>query len=227
MSNQFEWNFFGDVYRQGEVPIEIPLEIPHELIELPNGQEGLVLGTPEQCADFNHQQGDNPYGFLGTCGLVSCEDVLRQFGIEVTEGDVVRHAIEVGACFVDGPADICGGTTASDQAQILSDFGVPAHSEHLDSLEQLANCIEEGRGVIIEVNAGVLWNNPAAYDFGQANHAIVATGVVRDPESGDVLGFFINDSGNGDSCRFVETSTMQDMWMDTGGACVLTDITKW
>src|SRR5262245_16825651 len=102
-------------------------EVPRRLEKLPNGDAVLVIGDTERACDFNHPQGDNPFGFKGTCGLVSCEDVLRQFDIDVSEADVVRHAIENGLCNTrgDSPGEL-GGTTVTDQAQILTDFGVPA-----------------------------------------------------------------------------------------------------
>jgi hypothetical protein len=207
---------------------EIPIneDVPHHLDVLPDGRETLVIGDPERCKDFNHPQGDNTLGYQGTCGLVSCEDVLRHFGVEVTEDDVVRYAHDQGLCAVSDELSQCGGTTELGQAQILTDMGVPAHPELSSSLEELASHVENGQGTIIEVNAGVLWNDANYFDTGQANHAIVVTGVARDPQTGDIQGFYVNDSGRGlpeDSGRFLETATMQSAWLDTGGSGVVTD----
>lgn len=110
------------------------------------------------------------------------------------------------------------------QAQILNDYGVPAHTESSGSLESLATHIEQGNGVIVEVNDGVLWNDRNYYDQGQLNHAVTVTGVVRDPISGQIEGFYINDSGTGESAKFVDTNTMQRAWENTGGMSVVTDI---
>ena len=130
-------------------------EVPRYLDVLPeSGREILVIGDVQHCKDFNHKQGMNLYGFGGTCGLVSCEDVLRQFEKDVTENDVVRHAIEAGLCTItDDPAD-CGGTTLVDQARILTDGGVAAHPEVGCSPSDLSRWVMEGRGVILAVNAG-------------------------------------------------------------------------
>jgi hypothetical protein len=63
------------------------------------------------------------------CGLVSCENVLRQFGVEVSEADVVRHAVQKGICnLAEDPAK-SGGTSADRRVEILRDFGVSAHLE--------------------------------------------------------------------------------------------------
>lgn len=206
------------------------VEVPVRLETLPSGDEAIVTGDCERCRDFNHLQGDNPYGFKGTCGLVSCEDVLRQFGIEASEADVVRHAIESGLCHTGGsdPGEM-GGTTVRDQARVLTDFGVPASDGFARSLDELATDVEAGRGVIIEVNAGVLWNDANYYGFGEPNHAIVVTGVARDPETGRVLGAYINDSGRGDpedSGRFLAAATLDAGWLQAGGNCVVTDVVK-
>src|SRR5262249_43836713 len=123
----------------------------------------------------------------------------------------------------------CGGTTELEQAAILSDAGIPAHTESLSTLSDLAKWVGEGRGIIIEVNAGELWNSPNAYDFGQANHAIVVTGAAVDPNSGEVIGFYVNDSGRaypGDAGRFIPAELMQRMWANTGGKAVITDVTR-
>lgn len=205
-------------------------EVPRHLERLPNGDAVLVIGDPEHARDFNHPQGDNPFGFKGTCGLVSCEDILRQFDVAVSEADVVRHAIENGLCNTrgDNPGEL-GGTTISDQAQILTDLGVPASPERLDSLEDLANRIENGQGAIIEVDAGLLWNEPSAFGYGSPNHAIVVTGIGRDPETGEIVGVYINDSGRGwpeDSGRFLTTDEIDAAWLQPGGLCVTTDVVK-
>ena len=58
-------------------------EAPSHQDVLPDGREVIVIGDPQGDARFNHLQGDNNEGFLGTCGCVSCEDVLGQFGVTV------------------------------------------------------------------------------------------------------------------------------------------------
>jgi hypothetical protein len=205
-------------------------EVPTYLDALPeSGREIVVVGDVEGCKELNHRQGDNPYGFRGTCGLVSCEDVLRQFGVDVNEGDVVRHAITGGLCSVSDSPENSGGTTVEWQARILSDGGVPARPVAEADLSDLSGWIAEGRGIIVEVNAGELWNDPNAYDGGYANHAIVVTGVAMNPSSGELEGFFVNDSGRGfpgDSGRFVSVDLMQRAWGDTGGAAVVTDAVR-
>jgi hypothetical protein len=219
-----------EVFTSSESVADLPsamgdrqIDVPYQLDVLPDGREALVIGDVQGLAEFNHQQGDNPYGYRGTCGLCSCQDVLCQFGIVVSEADVVQHAVANGECNVaDDPAD-SGATSVVMQVEILSDYGLPAHVELGGSLEGLALDLEQGRGVILEVNAGVLWDDAAYYESGGPNHAITVTGVALDPETSEVLGFFINDSGTDESAQFIDASVMAQAW---SGLSVVTDIVR-
>lgn len=192
---------------------------PHKDV-LPDGRETFVYGDPEGCKEFNHLQGQNELGFQGTCGLVSCQDVLLQHGIEVTENDVVKFAAEHGLCAVSDDPRYAGGTSEYGQMEILHDFGVEADVRIGASVENLASAIEQGHSVIAEMNAGVLWNDPSYYENGEANHAIVVTGVARDPATNEIQAFYINDSGTGQSDRLVDVKTVQEAWLGPSGVGV-------
>jgi hypothetical protein len=200
------------------------------MVVVDGGREVLVVGGPERFTtyEFNHQQGDNDLGYKQDCGLMSCTDILNQFGKGASENQIVHYASDHGLCEVvpDHP-ESSGGTIPEWQAKILSDNGVPAHVEQT-SLEGLGDHLEHGQSVIVEVNAGVLWNDANAYGQGEANHAITVTGVVREPESGQIVGYTINDSGTGQSGQFVDAATMNKAWQQAEGpyghgACVVTD----
>jgi hypothetical protein len=214
-----------------DVPADIPrirdfgtdLEVPSEVTVLPDGRETVVIGDPEGDKRFTHAQGDNILGFEGTCGLCSCENVLRSFGLEVTETDMVFFATVRGLCTCEDPDPrMNGGTTPADRADILTRLGVPASASYGGSIEDLAGNIEQGKGVIIAVNAGVLWNDANADSGNVSNHAITVTGVARDPATGDIQGFFINDSGTGEAGKFVDASLMREAWEKVGGSQVVT-----
>ncbi len=204
------------------VPERLDAHVPERLDELPDGRPSLMLGDVPGDALLNHRQGDNPEHFQGDCGLVSVEDVLRQFRAHVTEADVVTHAIQRGECQADPAADQSGGTQPSQDAQILADYGVPAQVKSGQTMEQLAVLVEQGRGVIIGVNCGVLWQIPADVGDGSVNHAVTVTGVALDPHGDGIQGFYINDSGNGKSAEFVGTILMRVAWQDAGGWTVVT-----
>lgn len=54
-------------------------------------------------------------------------------------------------------------------------------------------------------------------------YAITVTGVARDPLDGALQGFYINESGNGQSSQFVSAHLMTTAFERTGGFCVVTD----
>jgi hypothetical protein len=202
------------------------IDIPHQLDTLPDGTETVVIGDVQCLADHTHLQGDNVFGFEGTCGLCSCQDVLGQFGLNVSENDMVLHAVENAQCLVsDNPLE-AGGTSAQTQAELLSDYGIPAHVDYAGSLEDLAAGVEQDRGVIIEANAGVLWDDDAYLGDGGRNHAVTVTGVARSPLTGEIHGFYINDTGPGVAARFVDAAAMELAWLDTGGEFITTDVTR-
>jgi hypothetical protein len=116
-------------------------------------------------------------------------------------------------------------------AQILRDFGVPAHPETRGNIADLVTKFEQGRGIIIGVNAGLLWGDRRHLGTGGPNHAVVLTGVVRDADAGTIRGFYINDSGNRDergnarSGQFISLETIRKAWEKMGGTSVVTDKT--
>jgi hypothetical protein len=174
-------------------------------------------------AAFNHLQGDNAEGDRGDCGVVCCADVLSQFGLRLREEDVIRHAAGCHELHVvAGRPDQSGWTLPAEQAAILGDYGVPARAEQDQSIERLAVAVQHGRGVIAMINAGVLWSDPRVLGHGQANHAVTVTGIARDPIDGALLGFYINDSGDGESGKFVSAHLMATAFERTGGFCVIT-----
>jgi len=209
-----------------DLPDPTKWDVPVLLDHLPDGRETLVIGDVAGQAEGHHLQGENLRHYGGTCGICSCEGVLRRFGIEVTEAELVEHAAARGECHVGEDLAESGGTTVGDQIRILADHGVPASFERAESLEDLAQFVEHGHGVIIAANAGVLWDDSTFYGDGGPNHAVVATGIARDPGTGEIQGIYVNDSGTGQAARFVEADDVAWGWLDAGGGCVVTDITE-
>jgi len=200
------------------------IAVPLQLGQLPDGQQSLTIGDVRGYAAFNHLQGDNADGDRGDCGIVCCADVLNQFAVRLLEEDVVRHATSCHELHVvTGRPDQSGWTLPADQAAILTDYGVPARTGEGQSIEQLALAVQQGRGVIAMVNAGVLWSDPRVLGHGQANHAVTVTGIARDPLDGALQGFYVNDSGTGQSGQFVSAHLMTTAFERTGGFCVVTD----
>jgi hypothetical protein len=200
------------------------IDLTAQLDELPDGEPSLMLGQARNYAAFNHRQGENPEHFQLDCGLMSVQDVLRQFGAQVTESDIVEHALQRGECSVDpAAAERSGGTTPSEDARILTEYGVPSRAESGLTLTELAALAGHSHGVIIGVNCGILWQAPEDVGNGSVNHAVTVTGVALDPQDQNIQGFYINDSGNGKSAEFVRAVLIRVAWQDTGGWTIVTD----
>jgi hypothetical protein len=183
-----------------------------------------VIGDVLGYAAFNHLQGDNLEHDGGDCGMVCCADVLDQFGLGLTEADIVRHATRCRELHVvAGQPDRSGWSLPTEQARILCDYGVPAAAEQDQPIDRLADAVQRGHGVIAAVNSGVLWSDVRFLGDGQANHGVTITGVARDPYDGALEGFYINDSGTGHSAQFVSAHLMTTAFVRTGGFCVVTD----
>lgn len=155
-------------------------------------EDGTIYDSPvEKRSQLNLNQGKVPR-FKGTCGLCSCENVLRLAGVEVTEADVVKYASENKLCVYRrfGMAGTNGGTSAGDRQEILRHFGLES-TQMPSSIENIALAVSEGRGVIVSVHASRLWYSvPFVGDF----HAVTVTSVKKDAV-GNILGFYIADSG--------------------------------
>ena len=167
-----------------------------------NGKEVVVTGNPYELGEvLDDCQGDNIYNFGGDCGLVSVANILTMSGIEITEDEIVGKAISMGECNYSeyNSPEANGGTNVYNRAALLESYGInctifdPTSAE--GSIESLAEYVENCHGVNISINAGLAWNEPALVDDGTSNHSVIVTGTARDPETGELIGLYVCDSG--------------------------------
>lgn len=180
---------------------------------LVDGREVLVYGYPKR-NELDYMQGDAVVGFEGTCGLTSIANVLTQMGRPTTESQVVRLAINNRWTVTDAalPSHQLGGTRVDDQRRIMDSYGVANAVVAGYNESGLANLVRGGRGVVLAVNAGRLWNDTAYVGNGSVNHAVTLTGAVHAADSGQLMGFYLADSGRGnvsDMTRFVDIGTFR------------------
>ena len=144
--------------------------------------------------------------FRGTCGIVSCSNVLTLAGVNANEQGALNRAVQLGICNIGIKPSSNGGTSADDRIQLLSSFGIPSHLE-LASTDNIAKAVSEGKGVIISVDAGYFWKNPQYIGGG---HAITVTSVKLDANN-NIAGFYICDSGTGgrDASKFYSAQHIQ------------------
>lgn len=165
----------------------------------------MTYNTPiETGKKLDFQQG-KVENFEGTCGLVSCVNVLRMAGVSITESDIVKYASTTyedntnpfiasltrkTLCTTNSAPSSNGGTSAASRKRILDHFGIPSRTAP-QSIETIAQAVSSGYGVIASVHAEILYfkRRPIHPDL----HAITITSVQRDT-TGKILGFYVCDS---------------------------------
>lgn len=172
------------------------------------GRDAVVFDHPQQLATRLHtSQGNNTFDMDGTCSLASTANMLTISGRPTEEQEIVEHARNNGLCSITGGTDI----NFVRLQRIWRDFGEPGLVLMGDSPEQLARAIEDGHGVVLSVNDSILYGEPCTDIDVSPNHAVTATSVARDPNTNEILGFFICNTGRGigsDGGMFVSTERM-------------------
>ncbi len=172
-------------------PIEGLEQTKEGFEQLDNGN--TIYDHPRETGKLlNSNQGEAVPGFVGTCGLVSAENVAIMAGKDVSEADVVNVACKNGDCERHFwlPAEAKGGTTPAAICNVLGHLGISAALDHEPSIDKLADAVESGRGVIACVDVAEFWPNAQQ----EGGHAVTVTSVERDPE-GNVTAFYVCDSG--------------------------------
>ncbi len=219
---------FFESTHQGMEGVALEPEIRYDI---PNCEVAMVTGEPFRNApNMDFEQGDNPYNASGNCGLVSICNLLRRAGMNITEDEVTKCAIDSGLCDYNplGTSSDNGGTTIEMRHDVLSKFGVASDiypSGNGGSLESIADAIDSGRGVLISVNAGELWecDDGSTPFFGclVSNHCVAVTGIARNAKTGEIAGVFIADSGRGipgDACRYLSVEKFDTVYTDVYGS---------
>ena len=142
--------------------------------------------------------------FLGTCGLVSCVNVLRMANVYITEQEMVTYASTRNLCTIGESEFTNGGTTNSQRQDLLSNYGLETELREA-TIDNIAVAVREGRGVIASVYAGQLYNGSSNMrDF----HAVTITSVTTDG-NGEIIGFHICDSNERPS-NFYTTAEVEE-----------------
>ena len=174
-----------------------------------------VHGQPDIDRGLWHLQGDNHCGEAGTCAVVAQEMVIFSFeGLDPGEGRCLQIALDKG-WFEPG-----GGTPLEDVGKLLPEFGIGTETRMGCGMEDLARAIDEGRGIIVGVDAHELWLDDLP--TGRANHAVMVTGYERGTDGG-IEAIFVNDSGTPDGAGARhDAATFERAFSDTGGFMVKT-----
>lgn len=168
------------------------------------------IGNPEQDAQFWHEQRHDD-----TCAIAAQRGVLEKHTGQDYGEEALRQEAHENGWYAPGY-----GTSSTDVGNLLDMHGVPVKPWEDADMDSLRSELEQGHDVIAEVDAGYLWNDPAAIGEG---HAVWVTGLEFD-QGEEVAGVFLNDTGNpeiGGGGR-VSGEAFRASWMERGNRMVST-----
>ena len=161
-----------------------------------------------------------------TCAIKSQQLILKDFGIDVSETELVQTANANG--WYNG-----GGTVPEDVGNLLNLAGIPVSKQSTANVFNLVNELAQGHEVIVGVDADELWHNSSINEklsnwfndvFGEqgGNHALIVAGIdTRDPNNIQVI---VKDPGSGEDGKPYPLDQFMDAWSDTQCYMVSTDV---
>jgi uncharacterized Zn-binding protein involved in type VI secretion len=161
------------------------------------GENGAKPAAPLSAGEVRNLLGSSAFPgqqSYGNCGVQSSEQVIfLDTGNRIPEKEILDQAISMGIAGTGNPADASsvGATSADGRKELLAHYGVQSTVQPT-TREALGSAIRGGKGVIVNVNAGVLWND----DNVQGSHAIVVTDGTFDND-GNLQTVTVNDTGIG------------------------------
>lgn len=171
-----------------------------------------VIGTPV-----------NPYqqAYDDTCAIKSQQLILNEFGVAVSEDQLVQYSSEQG--WYNGE-----GTAMEDVGKILADAGIPCTQTVDANVYDLANELAQGHKVIVAVDSGELWNNGIMdwikdiFMGDTPDHALIVAGIdMTDPNNPMVI---LTDPGTGQPAQPYPLDQFMDAWGDSQNFMVSTDV---
>ena len=175
-----------------------------------------TVGNPQEKAkNIIYQKG-------GTCAVEAQYEVLKSYGQKVTPKGLAEEAFKKGyyAEVQLKSGGLIGGTFSDKDGKLLKDHGLnvqvfspmekptaaPALSAELDK------AVAKNGGALVGVESGRLWNDPNS----SGGHQIFVTGEEVSNKNGQVLGYYINDTGTGEAARFVPKKDFDRAWRGSG-----------
>ena len=146
--------------------------------------ETTIYEAPNQFGEEanNYVSPNVDQGYSDTCAVRSQQLVLNDFGIPVTQADLMKEATQYG-WYAQGE-----GTPLEFVGNLLENHGVAVNRFENANIYNLTNELAQGHKVIIGVDANELWHNGFVQDAKDlitgesANHALIVAGIdTSDP----------------------------------------------
>lgn len=207
----------SEVFRQKIMNDPMTQNPRYSGVRQPPGAGGpcLTFGVnDESLGKLSYRQGNNTAGWENDCALAQIANILTMAGKPAKEEQIVEYVKNNIHLMRGNPVKSSddsknGGMLYEDIRDVLEHFGLSSKvyspgigivrslrdlfgADNGMNLEEIAEAVENGRGVILGVNHRLL--NGINGDI-TADHAISVVGTARDIRTHGVRGFYINDTG--------------------------------
>lgn len=158
-------------------------------------------------------------GYPDTCAIKCQQLILESNGMEVSETEL-RNEAAANGWYSPGY-----GTPMENVGSLLESHGMEVNRCTGASISDIAGELSQGRQVIVGVDSGELWNaghDEAFEDLiygGQADHALLVSGITVDPFTAEES-ILLTDPGTGDVCMEYPAEQFEDAWDDSGNFMV-------
>jgi hypothetical protein len=219
-------NLLGDELEMDDIPSPDVLSIgvtddfssapdqTNDLGTLDSGKDNLVQDFDEWFQDTHGTPIEDslawhPQTTDYTCGIVSSEMVMKTFGLDISESQLVYEATSEGLLSSDDGMSMEGIQT------ILGNHGIET-SLQSGSATDLASHLDQGDKIIVALDSGELWGVDSPFeDFvgEESDHAVMVTGIDL---TGTEQSVTLNDPGHPDGQgMIVPLDDFLDAWKDS------------
>lgn len=181
-----------------------------------------VFGEPGNGTDVDPRL-EIYQGYDSTCAIRSQQIILRDYGIDMSQEDLIAFA-EQNGWFSEET-----GTPMGYVGYILESAGVGVHQQLDSTIYDLINELAQGHRVIVGVDSGELWADREGNigkqlkEFwedlwhGQegADHALIVAGVEVNPKDPSDVTVILTDPGTGDLRIEYSLDDFMDAWEDS------------
>lgn len=180
--------------------------------------------APKKFGEAPHSDMDDIYqGYFDTCAIRSQEIILRDFGIDVSQEELIATAMQHD-WYRPGY-----GTSMKDVGNLLDHYGIPVNQYEEANVFNLANELAQGRKVIVAVDAPELYGKTDSQhdlleEFGHKtpNHALIVSGIdTRDINN---IKITLTDPGTGDVSKIYSWDEFVNAWEDSNCFMVSTSV---
>lgn len=206
------------------VPEPIAVSEEQEIFHVGNGTQRL--GFAQATTIHGQSALDVPFDpevyqfYSDTCAIQSQHLILKDFGIKVTQNELIDIA-KMNGWYAEGY-----GTPAEFVGKLLEYYGIDVHATEGNNIFNLANELSQGHQVIVAVDSGELvhpeeeiWEDDIMGE--RADHALVVVGL--DTTTPDDIKVIVTDPGTGNKQWAYSEKEFMDAWHDSNCTMISTE----